>query len=126
MTKKILVVDDEPYVHKLLQHHLERAGFEMVSAKSGLEAIEVAAREVPQLIVMDIMMPQMDGLMAIKQLKANEVTKAIPIIAITANTHVISQQEAESSGATMFLTKPFSPAQLLTEIQRLVSGSKGS
>jgi CheY-like chemotaxis protein len=124
MKKKILVVDDEAYMHKLLQHHLERAGFEMVSARTGVEALEVAAREMPQLIVMDIMLPQMDGLTAIKHLKASDQTKSVPIIVITANTHVVSKHEAESSGATLFLTKPFSPAQLLGEIQRLVSEAK--
>lgn len=119
---KILVVDDEPIVHRLLQHHLERAGYEMIAASNGREALEIAGREGPQLIVMDIMMAEMDGLTALRQLKKEEQTKAIPVIMITANPHYAAQQESEASGADVFLTKPFSPSQLLSEISRLVAG----
>src|SRR5678815_1156014 len=82
---KILVVDDEPIVHRLLQHHLERAGYEMIGATNGREAIEMAATQSPQLIVMDVMMAEMDGLTALRSLKKEEDTKAIPVIMITAN-----------------------------------------
>jgi len=119
---KILVVDDEPIVHRLLQHHLERAGYEMIAASNGREALELAGREGPQLIVMDIMMAEMDGLTALRQLKKEEQTKAIPVIMITANPHYAAQQESKASGADVFLTKPFSPSQLLSEISRLVAG----
>ncbi len=119
---KILVVDDEPIVQRLLQRHLERAGYEMVSATNGREALDLAAREGPQLIVMDIMMPEMDGLTALRQLKKTEGTRAIPVIMITANSHIVTRQESESAGAALFLTKPFSPLQLVTEIRRLLPG----
>ena len=124
MAGKILVVDDEPIIHKLLQHHLERAGFQTITANNGREAVELASREIPQLIVMDIMMEGMDGLTALKQLKRTEGTKTIPVIMITANPHHASQQESESSGAAFFMTKPFSPAQLLTEIRRLLPAAQ--
>ncbi len=117
---KILVVDDEPIVHRLLQHHLERAGYEMIAASNGREALELADREGPQLIVMDVMMAEMDGLTALRRLKKEDHTKAIPVIMITANPHYAAQQESKAAGAAMFLTKPFSPIQLLTEIDRLV------
>jgi len=117
---KILVVDDEPIVHRLLQHYLERAGYEMLAASNGREALEVANREVPQLIVMDVMMAEMDGLTALRHLKKAEDTKAIPVIMITANCHYATQQESEAAGASVFLTKPFSPNHLLNEIRRLV------
>ena len=120
MPAKILVVDDEPLVHRLLQHHLERAGYQTLAANNGNEALEVASRESPQLIVMDIMMSEMDGLTALKHLKKTEDTKSIPVIMITANPLHVSRQESEISGAAFFMTKPFSPAQLLTEIRRLV------
>ena len=119
-TKQILVVDDDPLMHRLFQHHLERAGYQMVSARNGREALDAAARQPPQLIVMDIMMPDMDGLEALRELKKSDATKAIPVIIITANGHHIARKESESCGAAVFLTKPFSPMQLLTEIKRFV------
>jgi CheY-like chemotaxis protein len=118
--KQILVVDDDPLMHRLFQHHLERAGYQMISARSGREALDIASRQPPQLIVMDIMMPDIDGLEALRELKKADATKAIPVIVITANGLHVSRKESESSGAAVFLTKPFSPVQLLTEIRRLV------
>ena len=117
---KILIVDDEPIVHRLLQHHLERAGYELLAATNGREAIELAAREGPQLIVMDVMMAEMDGLTALRCLKKDDDTKGIPVIMITANSHSVTRQESEAAGASFFLTKPFSPNQLLSEIRRLI------
>jgi CheY-like chemotaxis protein len=117
---KILVVDDEPYMHALLQHHLKRAGYEAMKAANGREALNLAATEKPALIVMDIMMEEMDGLEALQELKRNAATSGIPVIMITANAHNVTRQQAESSGAALFLTKPFSPSQLLQEVQKLV------
>jgi CheY-like chemotaxis protein len=123
-TKQILVVDDDPLMHRLYQHHLERAGYQMISARTGREALDISSRQPPQLIVMDIMMPDMDGLEALRELKKGEATKAIPVIVITANGHYMARKESEGCGAAMFLTKPFSPMQLLTEIKRIVPPSE--
>ena len=117
---KILIVDDEPTVHRLLQHHLERAGYELLAATNGREAIEMARREDPQLIVMDVMMAEMDGITALRCLKKEEDTREIPVIMITANAHSVTKQESEAAGASYFLTKPFSPKQLISEIRRLL------
>src|SRR5678816_984206 len=91
---KILVVDDEPIVHRLLQHHLERAGYEMIGATNGREAIEMAATQSPQLIVMDVMMAEMDGLTALRSLKKEEDTKAIPVITVS-YTHLRAHETPE-------------------------------
>ena len=123
MPQKILVADDEPVMQRLLQHHLARAGFEMMAASNGREALEIAARELPDLIVMDIMMPEVDGLSALQRLKKDAVTKKIPVIIITANSRQVTREEAESSGAALFLTKPFSPTQLVSEIRRILPGT---
>lgn len=120
MAFKVLVVDDEPYMHRLLKHHLERAGFQMLNANNGREAIELAGQNLPNLIVMDVMMAEMDGLTALKQLKMAEPTRDIPVIMITASAHHVTRQEAETSGAALFLTKPFSPTQLLMAVRTLV------
>lgn len=117
---QILVVDDDQLMHRLFQHHLEKAGYQMLSAMTGREALEIASRENPGLIVMDIMMPQMDGLAALRELKKADATRTIPVIVITANGHQLARKESENCGAALFLTKPFSPTQLLNEIRRLV------
>jgi len=126
MGPKILVVDDEPFMHRLMQHHLGRAGYQLISARNGREAIDLAVSEPPQLIIMDVMMAELDGLAAMKQLKQGEITRAIPVIMITANPQAITRQECEASGAAVFMTKPFSPTQLLGEIRRLIPGVANS
>ncbi|HWD94268.1 MAG TPA: response regulator [Verrucomicrobiae bacterium] len=118
--KQILVVDDDQLMHRLFQHHLERAGYQMVSAMNGRDALEMAARQPPHLIVMDIMMPDTDGLAALRELQKSDATKSIPVIIITASSHNMMRKESEACGAAIFLTKPFSPTQLLNEIRRLV------
>jgi CheY-like chemotaxis protein len=118
---KILVVDDEPFMVRMIQIILERGGYAMVEAASGDEAIEVAQKEQPSLVIMDAMMPKMDGFTALRLLKQEPATSSIPVIMLTANPHKFSREEAELCGATVFLTKPFSPTQLLEEIRRLTS-----
>lgn len=117
---KALVVDDEPYMHRLLQHHLGRLGFQMLNANNGREGLEVARRESPDLIVMDMMMPEMDGLSALKELKQDGATKGIPVIMITASAYHVTREQAEASGAALFLTKPFSPTQLVQAVRDFV------
>jgi CheY-like chemotaxis protein len=122
MTNKVLIVDDDPLMHLLYKRHLEGAGYELINASNAIEALEMAKRELPRLIIMDVMMPGTDGLTALRELKKAEATKAIPVIVATANVeqHLAARQEAQFSGAAAFLTKPLSPAQLLSEVKRLV------
>jgi two-component system, chemotaxis family, chemotaxis protein CheY len=118
--KKILVVDDEIFMHIFMKHHLTRAGYGVLAARDGREGLDQAARETPDLVIMDIMMDGMDGLSALRELKNAEATRGVPVIMITTSATAVTRQEAESSGAAMFLTKPFSPTQLLAEIKRLL------
>src|SRR5579871_6589244 len=120
MTNQILVVDDDQLMHMLFEHHLEGAGYRMLSAMNGQQAMEMAVREQPAIIVMDVMMPDVDGLAVLRELKKTAETSAIPVIVITSNRHALMQKESELAGAAIFLTKPFSPTQLLNEIRRLV------
>lgn len=121
MSNKILVVDDEPFMLRLMEIVLERGGYALLKAANGSEALEIAAREHPSLVVMDAMMPKMDGLTALRILKQDPATQSIPVIILTANPSKFTKDEAVSSGATVFLTKPFSPTQLLAEARRLVT-----
>jgi len=124
MPSKVLIVDDDPLFRVLYKNHLERAGFTLLTAKDGAEAVEMAAREQPQLVFMDIIMLQMGGLAALKQLKSAEATKGIPVVIVTgsvASDHQTIRRECENYGAAGFLTKPFSPEQLLAEVRRLAA-----
>lgn len=114
----ILVVDDEPYMIRLLQHHIERAGFRMVKATNGREALEQIHAERPQLVIMDVMMPEINGLEVLAEVRKQAATKDLPVIIMTANAQRFTREEAEAAGVSAFLTKPFSPTQLMVEVRR--------
>lgn len=121
---KVLVVDDEPLIGLLYHRHIEKAGFQLLTASTAQEGLLMAQREAPALIIVDVILPQVDGLSLVRQLRAAESTKNIPTIAFTALTlqeHFATAKEANLSGATIFLTKPISPDRLVAEIKRLVS-----
>lgn len=120
MPHKVLIVDDEPHMLRVTELSLRKGGFELFIARNGREAVETALRDHPSLIVMDVLMPEVDGLTALRQLKQNPETASIPVIMLTARGHVMTRQEAAESGAELFLTKPFSPTQLLQEAKRLM------
>ncbi len=117
---KILIVDDEPYMLRVEELSLKKGGFELLKARNGRQALELARTAHPDLIVMDVLMPDLDGLSALDQLKLNPATATIPVIMISARGHLMTRQEAEDRGAALFLTKPFSPTRLLQEVQRLL------
>ena len=124
MPEKVLIVDDEALMHLLYRNHLERAGYQLLAAKDGQEALAVASQERPQVIVMDVFMKGMDGMAALRELKRSNATKDTPVIIVTAQVaaHHAARREAEAAGAALFLSKPFSPAQLLAAIQQVSSG----
>jgi CheY-like chemotaxis protein len=122
MTKRILVADDEAFMHRLLLYHLSRAGYEVITAATGSEAVSRAASDQPQLVVMDVMMRGLDGLEALKELKQSEATREIPVILMTASAQ-ITRQQAEACGAAAFFTKPFSPTKLLQQIKHLLAAT---
>jgi DNA-binding response OmpR family regulator len=123
---KVLLVDDDPLMHRLYQPHIERAGYEMLGLLDGSEASQTASRELPQVVVMDMVLPGTDGMAAIMDIKKNVTIKSIPVIAISANPdyHRFRQLLARL-GADSFLSKPFSPVQLVSEIRRLDPNAKG-
>ena len=124
MLPKILFVDDDPLMHKLYKPHVERAGYEWIGASNGREAMAVAASGGAQLAVIDMTMPEMDGLSTVAELKRAEVTKRIHVIVISGEPeYYVRQREFTAAGAAAFMTKPFGPAQLLEAIGRLVPGA---
>jgi DNA-binding response OmpR family regulator len=126
MTLKVLIVDDEPHMLRVTELSLKKGGYTLILGRNGREAIELARRELPALIIMDVLMPEVDGLTALRQLKQESALQQIPVIMLTARGHVMTRQEAANSGATLFLTKPFSPTQLLNEARRLIEISNPS
>ncbi len=105
---------------RLAELSLRKGGYQLSVGRNGREAVEMASRDKPDLVIMDVIMPELDGLAALHELKTNPETAGIPVIMLTARGHVLTRQEAEASGASAFLTKPFSPTQLYTETKRLL------
>ncbi len=126
MPRKVLIVDDEPHMLRVTELSIKKGNYAIVIARNGREAVELAAREKPDLIVMDVTMPEMDGLTALKHLKAAAETAAIPVIMLTVRGHALTRQQAEEAGAAIFLTKPFSPTQLLAEARKLLGETSPS
>lgn len=125
--QKILIADDEVYMLRLLEMTFKKGGYAVVSCRDGQEALAQAASASPQLIVLDVMMPGLDGLGALRQLKGNPATRDIPVVVLSAKGHALTKVEAELAGAVLFLAKPFSPNQLLSEAQRiLAAGAAGA
>ena len=121
----VLIVDDDPFVRKLIVTTLEDvAEFELMEAANGLEAVELAARKRPELIFLDIDMPELDGIEACRRLRAQPGMAQATVVMLTAAADDAAEREAESAGADLFLTKPFSPLALLRLVDDL--GASGA
>lgn len=118
--KRVLVCDDDPVILRLLEVNLELEGYDVLSATNGLEAVEVATANDPDLVILDIMMPRMDGYEACERIKANDKTKDTPIIFLSAKAQLADIDRGTVSGVSEYLTKPFDPAELAAVIERLV------
>jgi two-component system, OmpR family, alkaline phosphatase synthesis response regulator PhoP len=117
---KILVVDDEIYIVHILDFSLGMEGYEVMTALDGEQALEKARASHPDLIVLDIMMPKLDGYETCKMLKADESTKDIPVILLSAKGRNVDQKVGFEVGADDYITKPFSPRKLVERINALL------
>lgn len=113
----ILVVDDDPDILSILTLSLRAMGHEVERAESGQEALTLAGINPPDLILMDLMMPEMDGYQATRLLKANEATAGIPVVAVTAKAMRGDEEEGRRAGLDGYITKPFRISQVLEVIQ---------
>lgn len=120
MAGKILVVDDEANIRQLVRFNLEKEGYSIFEAGDGLVALELARREKPDLIVLDIMLPGKDGLEVCRQLKAQAVTAGIAIIMLTAKAEEIDTVLGLEMGADDYVTKPFSPRELTARVKAVL------
>ena len=113
-TLRVLVIDDEPDVLMLCRVNLELAGHEVIEATNGEAGLELALRERPDVVVLDVMLPRMDGISVLGTLANDELTRDVPVILLTAKT----QLEDRRAGCSEYLTKPFSPVDLVGIAER--------
>ncbi len=117
---KILVVDDEPEAVELLEFNLKQAGFDVVTAADGAQAIKKARSVLPSLIVLDLMLPEIDGLDVCKMLRRDPATAGIPIIMLTAKAAEMDRIVGLELGAEDYITKPFSPRELVLRVKKVL------
>ena len=117
MTKRILVVEDQEDNRQILRDLLSNSGFEMIEAEDGEQALVQAAKHRPDLILMDIQLPLLDGYEATRRLKADPELKAIPIIVVTSYALSGDEDKARAAGCDAYVAKPYSPRALLAKIK---------
>jgi two-component system cell cycle response regulator DivK len=117
MSKRILVVEDQPDNRRILRDLLGNAGYELVEAETGEEALTALETQRPDLILMDIQLPVMDGYEATRRIRSNPELKSIPIIAVTSYALAGDEAKALAVGCNAYVTKPFSPRALLAKVQ---------
>lgn len=117
---KILVVDDQKHIVRLVQITLEKAGYEVIPAYDGVEALELVEKDPPDLIVLDVMMPRMDGFEVLQRLQADPRFQRIPVVMLTAKAQDADIWRGWASGVSSYLVKPFNPRELLTFVQRIL------
>jgi len=118
---KILVVDDEPEAVELVEFNLKQAGYAVTTADDGAEALKKARAQLPDLIVLDVMLPEMDGFEICKALRLDPATARVPILMLTAKAAEIDRVLGLELGADDYLTKPFSPRELLLRIKKIIA-----
>ena len=118
----VLVVDDFADNREMYSEYLSFSGYEVIEAKNGIEAIEAAQTRMPDIIIMDLSLPVMDGWEATRRLKANEQTRRIPVVALTGHALAGHSKGAKEAGCDSFLAKPCLPDQLVAEIRRMLEG----
>jgi two-component system alkaline phosphatase synthesis response regulator PhoP/two-component system response regulator VicR len=125
VAQTILVVDDDPGVVRVVEVNLVQAGYQVRTAGNGEEALASIAREPPDLVILDVMMPRLDGFEALKRLKADPATARIPVVMLTARAQDDDVFEGYGTGAQWYLTKPFEPEELRTVVRHVLGGSSG-
>jgi len=118
MAKKILVVDDEPHTMKMVVSRLKANGFDVITAENGVEGLEKAEKESPDLILLDILMPKMNGHETLSRLKESAETRSIPVIMFTAKGRVEDVERSSYAGAVDYIVKPFDPMVMLNKIKK--------
>ncbi|MDX1955122.1 MAG: response regulator [Chitinophagaceae bacterium] len=119
--KKILVVDDDPYILMSLEFLLKKNGFDVMVARNGTEALDLVEKQLPQIVLLDIMMPDVDGYAICKHIKSHKKLKDAKVVFMSAKSKESDIQKGYDLGASLYITKPFSTRQLLKQMQDLVN-----
>jgi len=125
MLPTILIADDDPVIQKLLAVNFEMEGYRVVTASDGAEALERVASDHPDLAVLDVMMPRMDGLDVVRALRADPGTRTMPVILLSAKAQAVDINRGLEAGADVYVTKPFDPAELLDKAAALIGTAEG-
>jgi CheY-like chemotaxis protein len=125
MSASALVVDDDRLLLRLIELNLGKAGMKVLLADSGKEALRLARQENPDVILLDLMMPVMDGYEVMRLLKASDNTRDIPVVMLTAKTSHSDRRRCEEMGAIAFITKPFNLEDLRSIVSRIIESAPG-
>ena len=121
MSKRILVVEDQPDNRQIIRDMLAPTDYEITEAENGEQALTAIAKQRPDLILMDIQLPVMDGYTATRQIKANPALRSIPIIAVTSHALDGEEQTARAAGCDGYVPEPYSPRQLLAKVYQYLT-----
>jgi DNA-binding response OmpR family regulator len=125
MEKKILVIEDDPATSRLVDYSLRHEGYQVIIAFDGLEGIRKAVREAPDLIILDVMLPGMDGFEICHRLRAEAATARLPILMFSAKAQEIDKTTGLKVGADDYLAKPAAPAEIIRRVNKLLAQKKG-
>ena len=120
MASKILLAEDEEHLGKMVQFKLERAGYQVIWKQDGLTAWDCIRQERPDLIILDVMMPGLDGFQVLERIRAQASTSATPVLMLTAYAQQSQIEQGIQTGASDYMSKPFKPAELLSRVRRLL------
>jgi CheY-like chemotaxis protein len=120
---RVLLVDDYPDAREMYSEYLQYSGFEVIEAANGMEALQRAAEQAPDIVLMDLSLPVMDGWEATRRLKADERTSGIPVVALTGHALAGYSEGAQRAGCDAFITKPCLPEDLVREIKRVLDST---
>jgi DNA-binding response OmpR family regulator len=124
MSSRVLIVEDEPDIRELVVHHLKREGYQVSAASGGEEALRLVQAAPPDLVILDLMMPAMDGLEVCRRLRQNPATASLPIVMLTAKGDEIDRVLGLEIGADDYVVKPFSPKELLARVRAVLRRSR--
>ena len=122
MSIRVLLAEDEPHIVESLTFLLERAGYQVDVETDGRAALEAALDDVPDVLVLDVMLPELDGYEVLRRLRSDDRTKALPTLMLTAKGQREDRETAMDIGADIFITKPFANAEIVDAINKLTSG----
>ena len=119
----VLVVDDDPVIQGLLRVNFEMEGYDVITADDGVDGLARARHEHPDVVILDVMMPRMDGLEVARALKGDPATAPIPVLLLSAKAQEADLRAGEASGADAYVTKPFDPLDLLQRVEALLAAA---